>query len=77
MFKIDPIKSSVKLEVTEKEILIWPEAEEESTYPKKPVVILSFNKTIPEKDAWKLTYLLSEYLDSISIRNTSFENLIE
>lgn len=48
-----------------------------SLYSQDSYIKLSLIKTIPEKEAWHLAYLLSEYLKSVSLHNTGYEGLIK
>jgi hypothetical protein len=71
-------KSSFDVEIKDDEVTVISNPVDDSLiYSQDLYIKFSFKKTIPEKEAWHLTYLLSEYLESVSLHNTGYEGLIK
>ncbi len=76
--QFNSLKSSFDVEIKDDEVtVISKPVNDSSLYSQDLYIKFSFKKTISEKEAWHLSYLLSEYLESVSLYNTGFEGIIK
>jgi len=76
--KFDTSKSLYSVEIKGDEVTVRSNpVDNSSLYSNDSYIKFSFKKSISEKDAWHLTYLLNEYLEAVSLHNTGYEGLIK
>lgn len=68
-------KSSFYVEIKADEVPVKSNPIDDSLYSHDLYIKLSFKKRISEKEVWHLTYLLNEYLESVSLHNNRLRRL--